>query len=102
MNALPTQTAENFLAASVADQMRRDIVAHADEALIDTKCRPCKTPLFRVTESEANDRVICPSCFASGGYKEVVEQGAGLMKVPVADEIMKFIEERWIATKLGR
>jgi len=67
------------------------------------KCHKCSEPLLRVAETETHDRVYCPNCLASGDYKEVAEQGAGLTDNPIVDkELMDFIKEKRIARKLGR
>ena len=49
-------------------------------------CANCKTTLirvlqslYRVTETEPDATILCPNCGAFGGYKEVTEQGAGLI-----------------------
>lgn len=57
-------------------------------------CADCKEPLIRVAQSETDDRVVCPSCFAIGEYDSVVKQGSGLVTgIYVDEETKKFIEE---------
>lgn len=66
------------------------------------QCAECHKPLIRVAESEANDKVYCPNCLAWGSYKEIVEQSHGLSNLPILDqELMDFIQERWIARELS-
>ena len=65
------------------------------------KCVECNEPLIRITQSETNDVVVCPNCLASGGYKQVIEESAGLMKIPVEKELVNLIQKMWAANKLG-
>jgi len=72
-------------------------------SFLGVKCHKCREPLLRTAESETHDRVYCPSCLASGDYKEVAEQGAGLTNTPICDqELVDFIQKRWVARKLSR
>ena len=64
-------------------------------------CAKCSEPLIRVTQSDSDGFVICPVCLASGGFKQVIEQGAGLVKKPIDAKLVEMIDKVWIANKLG-
>jgi len=69
---------------------------------LSTTCSKCGEPLLRIAESETNDRVYCPDCLLSGGYKEVIEEGGGLDNgMAISDELRDFIQKEWVAHKLG-
>ena len=40
----------------------------------------CGSPVVRVSEADANDRLICPICWAAGDYAEVMEGRAKLLR----------------------
>lgn len=44
----------------------------------DIACGRCKDLLVWVAKPESYKLAICPSCFCSGDYHEVIEEGAGL------------------------
>ena len=71
---------------------------------LKTKCAKCHEPLIRITQSETEDWVICPDCHARGRYKEVIEEGAGLVANvgEISQDLADFIKKKWIARKLGR
>jgi hypothetical protein len=43
------------------------------------ECPKCLVPLIRIIRSESNDVVVCPICWCSGDYKEVIEAGRSLV-----------------------
>jgi hypothetical protein len=61
-------------------------------AFLTLKCPGCATALIRVARSESQDMVVCPICFAAGGYDEVIEENAALDGGhAVSDDIKIFI-----------
>ncbi|MFI5024453.1 MAG: hypothetical protein ACHQRJ_22720 [Alphaproteobacteria bacterium] len=61
---------------------------------LSVKCAKCGDDLIRVAQSEADDRVICPTCFAVGDYKRVIKESAGLTtSVLVSEDTKKFVEQ---------
>ena len=63
-------------------------------SFLPLKCHSCGEPLIRIAQSETDDRVVCPTCFAVGEYKHVVEHSAGLSRsVFVTEETKEFIRK---------
>ena len=63
-------------------------------SFLQVKCAACQEPLIRIAQSETDDRVVCPSCFAVGDYERVVKQGSGLSRgIFVSGETKTFIEQ---------
>ena len=61
-------------------------------AFLTLKCPDCATALIRVAHSESQDVVVCPVCFAAGGYDEVIEENAAWNSGhAVSDDIKLFI-----------
>ena len=48
--------------------------------LIGLQCPLCRSPVVRVSEADANDRLICPICWAAGDCTEVMEGRAKLVR----------------------
>ena len=44
-------------------------------SFLQVKCAACQEPLIRIAQSETDDRVVCPICFAVGDYERVIKQG---------------------------
>lgn len=59
----------------------------------DQKCAKCGSLLFRITDAE-NDTIVCTSCAAFGDFKEVVENGAGLISDPSRIEVFRRLDDQ--------
>ena len=58
------------------------------------KCHSCGEPLIRIAQSESDDRVVCPICFAVGEYEHVVKQSSGLSRgIHLTEEAKDFIHQ---------
>jgi hypothetical protein len=64
-------------------------------SFLQVKCAACQEPLIRIAQSETDDRVVCPICFAVGDYERVIKQGSGLSRggIFVTDETKSFIDQ---------
>lgn len=63
-------------------------------SLLPIECERCRTPLVRVTQSESNDKVVCPICWAIGDYDAVANQGADLVRgIVVEKEIRDLVNQ---------
>ncbi len=60
------------------------------------KCTSCNAPLVRVSQSETNDIVVCPVCFAAGGFDDILEEGGALSAAyGCPSEIRTLVSAAW-------